>query len=200
MTISYPLTLPTYFRNWTLSIEWDVSRMRSPFSGKEQLYAHSGGFWKLQISFPPLELDKMRDVQAFAASLAGGVGTFSFGDRNMTTPRGVATGTPVVNGGSQTGLGLNTSGWTAGQTNILRKGDFFQVGTNLHMVTKDVNSDGSGLASLDIFPRLRSSPSNGATIIISSPVGIFRPDTNEIGWSGGIEKAYDFSLTAVEAL
>lgn len=202
MTISYPLTLPTNPspRVMTISAMFSVAVTESIFSFKSQTYQYTGEKWGLEIQYPPLTADQMRSIQAFLLCLKGGVGTFSAGDLLMTSPKGIATGTPLVNGGSQTGNSLSTSGWTAGQTGIMKAGDYFQIGSYLYMVLVDANSNGSGIATLDIFPRLRSSPANGAPLIISSPKGLWKLSNKIVGWSADQEKMYGVSFQAVEAI
>lgn len=86
---------------------------------------------------------------------------------------GVKTGTPLVNGGSQTGATLVTDGWTASTTGILKKGDVFtiagvfrvhpetKVSTGVlqqFVVTNDVDSGAStGPATLSISPAIVTS-------------------------------------------
>ena len=110
---------------------------------------------------------------AFMLKLNGTYGTFTLGDPLNTSPRGVGTGTPLVNGGSQTGNSLVTDGWTSGQTGILKAGDWIQLGSGstsrLYKILSDANSNGSGQATFDIWPNLRSSPADNAAITVSSP-------------------------------
>ena len=83
---------------------------------------------------------------------------------------GVATGTPVVSGAGQTGSTLNTSGWTASTTGILKAGDVFTIAgvfsinpqtyqstgqLQQFVVTADANSGAStGPAALSISPAI----------------------------------------------
>lgn len=76
-------------------------------------------------------------------------------------------GTPLVNGATQTGSSLITDGWTAAAASRLKKGDVFTIAsvfavnpqnyrstTQLQqfVVTADVSSDGSGNATIPIYP------------------------------------------------
>ncbi len=81
-------------------------------------------------------------------------------------PNGVSTGTPLVNGASQTGSSIITDGWTSGITNIKRAGDVMKfAGDNcVYVVRDDVNSDGGGNATINITPNLRVSPAENAVI------------------------------------
>lgn len=97
---------------------------------------------------------------------------FMFGmDQNVNRHTvGIATGTPLVNGATQTGASLVTDGWTNSQTGILKKGDVITLagvfGVNpvtgqstgklqQFVVTADANSAGGGGAStLAISPSI----------------------------------------------
>lgn len=111
----------------------------------------------------------------------GGVDTYM--SQNVRTHTvGVATGTPLVKGASQTSTyasvkdsntqTLATDGWTASQTGILKAGDVFTI-ANVYavnpvtkatlpflkqfVVTADVDSDGSGNATPTISPAIITS-------------------------------------------
>lgn len=93
-----------------------------------------------------------------------------------TFTTGAQGGTPIVSAANQTGSSITTSGWSHSVTGVLKKGDIVsfdgcfavnyvgkQTYTSLAqwLVTADVSSDGSGLATIPI-----SGP-DGAGIILS---------------------------------
>ena len=105
--------------------------------------------------------------------------------------KGVATGTPLINGGSQTGASLATDGWTNSTTGILKKGDIFTIAAvyavnpvskqstgslQQFTVTADANSGATtGPATLSISPSIvtsgayqtvSASPADGAEITV----------------------------------
>lgn len=202
MTISFPLSLPTVvsFRNFSLAPQNAQARSVSPYSLKEQVYNHSGEKWRIQASYPPLTPTQAKEVIGFLVSLRAGVGTFLAGDPKMGSPIGSALGSPNVNGAGQIGTALNTAGWSASQTGVLKRGDLFQLENYLYMVLQDANSNGSGQATFDIFPRLRTSPANGAALTLTNPKGLFRLESESIGWSTSIDSVYDVGFTAIEAI
>lgn len=79
---------------------------------------------------------------------------------------GVLTGTPLVDGAAQTGNTLNIDGATASQTPWARAGDIVAYGNSIHMVTADADSDGAGDVALPIWPAIRNSPANNATLYV----------------------------------
>jgi hypothetical protein len=143
---------------------------------------------------------------SFLVKLNGQYGTFLLGDPH-SAPRGSASstpGTPVVNGASQTGAELAIDGLPASATGYLKAGDYIQLGAGstatLHKVLNDVNSNGSGEATLDIWPDLRSSPADDAAVVISNAVGVFRLAANEIGVDINEIEFFGITFAAVEAL
>jgi hypothetical protein len=180
MSVTYPITLPTSpgFTRVTIAPRSFVALYASPFTGQQQIYQHPAQFLTCSIEVPPMNRAEAADFVAAMLSLQGQRGTFYFGDPAWTSPRGVATGTPQVNGDNQTGTALNTKGWTTGVTNILRAGDWIQIGTGatrqLCMVLESANSNGSGHATVNLFPRIRTAFANNTAITTASPTGVWR--------------------------
>lgn len=201
------LNLPTSacFANIVLGLRRVVGETTSPFTLETQHFKWPGAQWFADVTMPPIKGRKVAaDWIAFGLNLEGTYGTFLMGDPMAKKPRGVATGTPVVNGANQEGNTLVTSGWTSSITGILKKGDYIQIGSGtsskLYMVTQDANSDGSGVANLNIQPALRTPPADGAAIITQNTVGLFRMVDNNFSWSVSPGDIYRFSFRAQEVV
>lgn len=207
MSVSYPLSLSGLKnpRSVVIRKRSVVGVNASSFTSQPQVYAWSGQTWEAQIALPPME---RADAEAWIAklvSLNGREGNFLIGpDYANTSPRGIGTGTPLVKGASQTGYDLITDGWTNSQTGIMKAGDWFQLGTGssarLYKVVVDADSNGSGEATLTIWPKLRSSPADNAALAVTSPVGRFMLASNETEWSIDQASFYGLSFNAVEDL
>jgi hypothetical protein len=202
MTISYPLSLPTTnIKKLTLRASVAAAQTRSPFTMQTQVWQFTGEMWIAEVTLPIMDRATAEAWNCFLLKLNGPVQTFFLGDPSAATPRGSASGSPKVNGGSQVGKSLNTKGWTASQTNILREGDYIQIGNYLYKNLTDANSDGSGNATLDIWPRLRSSPADNTTIITSSAKGLFRLLQADYPiYTVTEDRNYELFFTAVEAV
>lgn len=205
MAISYPLTPPaTGIARVRFSPAAAVAVTRSPMTFEQQVQARQGQLWVAEIVLRRMARADAEEWVAFQLSLNGQQGTFIQGDPAGATARGSVPGTPLVNGASQTGQVLNTKGWTAGQTNILRMGDYIQLGSGstsrLHKILKDVNSDGGGLAALDIWPRLRTSPADNAAVTAASCKGLWRLASNQMEWDIDELAIYGQSFACMEAL
>lgn len=206
MAISYPLTFPTDLGVESFRVIPRVSagRNESPFSFAEQIYDWGGQILGIEATMPKMNRETAEIFNAFLFSLNGRVGTFLMPIPGAGDALGVATGTPLVNGGSQTGNELDTDGWTPSQTNILKAGTWLSLGsgssTRLYKNLVDVDSNGSGEATLTLWPNLRSSPADNAAIDITNPHGLFRMDANvqPIDITG--PDFYSFSFKAWEAL
>ena len=204
MAITYPLTLSNTPASVRLSPINRVAISESPFSGVQQTYQHPAQFWEAEVNYPPLSRAEAEPLVAQLTSLYGVKGTFLLNDPAGTSPQGIATGTPVVKGASQTGATLITDGWTASKTGILKAGDWIQLGSGstarLYKVLKDANSDGSGDSTLDIWPNLRSSPADDAALTIASASGVFRLLSNDLSYQISSATHYGITFACREAL
>jgi len=206
MAITYPVSFPASigFANLNIRARTVVGVNASPFTGQQQVYKHQGQWWEAEVSLPPMKRADAEQVIAFLLKMNGQYGTFLLGDKANPSTRGVGTGTPLVNGASQTGDELITDGWTISTTGILKAGDWIQLGsgstTRLYKVLDDVNSDGSGNATINIFPNLRSSPDDDAVLTVSNTQGLWRLVSNETEYSIDNMSIYGMTFACAEAL
>ena len=165
MAINYPLSLPTSIgiASITLTAQNAVAISQSPFTYAQQIVKHQGERWSASVSLPPMLRDNAEPWVAFILSLKGQSGTFLLGDPNCKVPQGSAKttmGTPLVNGGSQTGPTLNIDGLPTSVTGYLKAGDYIQLGASttatLHKVLTDVDTNSSGQAISLALARLGS--------------------------------------------
>ena len=208
MTITYPRALPTamVIQSCRMKQRSVVAVSKSPFTGSEQVHAHQGKWWEADISVALMERADAAATTAWFASLNGREKTVLFGDPQAATARGSASsapGTPLVNGADQSGSALICDGAPNDATNYLLEGDYVQLGSGstarLHMVLEDVTSDGSGNFTLNLWPHLRSSPDNDATLVVATAQGAFRLASNLRDWSESTV-AYGFSFSLTEVL
>lgn len=203
MATTFPVTLPsTGTRSISIRQKSVVAVGQSPFTLEQQVQRHQGQVWLLEVSYGPLARADAEALLAALVSLNGQEGTFLFGDSANKTARGVATGTPLVNGGSQSGEDLATDGWTANVTGILRAGDWIQLGSastaRLHKVLADANSNASGQATLTLWPRISpvAVPADNSAVVTSFPKGLFRLTTDGMDWSVNVAKRYGITFSA----
>ena len=202
MAITYPLTPPTSpgFSGLTIRAVQPSAISRSGLTGATQVYLHPGSYLEADVTLPPMTRAQASEWIGFLLQLAGHAGTFWLYDRVGPTAQGIATGTPRVKGGSQTGTTLLTDGWTTSQTGIMKAGDYIQLGNFLYIVTKTTNSDGSGNATLELFPRIRTANADNTLITVSNCKGLFRLNAPGASWTIDAIKTFGLSFGAVEAV
>ncbi len=208
MPITYPLTPPSSphpdARNVSLAPDAAVAESISPFTFQRQVQEHQGQRWILTVELPPMNRDDAEEWITFLLSLNGKAGTFLYGPPSSRIPRGNPVGTPLVNGVGQTGQDLATDGWTPNASGILLKGDMIQLGTgadaHLHKVLLGADADGSGEATLTLWPNLRTAPGDGDPIITSGAAGLFALMSNAMEWDVNVAIHHGISFAAQEAI
>jgi hypothetical protein len=208
MAINYPLALPTSIGIAQIELRATnaVAISRSPFTFGTQVHAYSGQSWQADVTLPSIRRDLAEDWVAWLISLKGQFGTFYLGDPNAVTPRGSArdTDTILVNGATSSGNTLAIDSAPASRTGYLKAGDYMQVGTGtsrqLFKVLADVNTNGSGQATVDIWPDVRTTIANNAAVTVENTKGIFRLASNEQAFSINEASIYGITFGAMEAL
>ena len=207
MAISYPLNLPTSIgmASITLKAEHAVTISTSPFTGHQQVLKYPKETWGASISIPPTMKDLAEPWVAFLLSLRGKYGTFYLNDPLRITPQGSArdSHTITVNGAVSSGSSINLTSNQTSQTGYLKAGDYISTGsgtsTQLFKVLQDVDTDGSGNATLDVWPNVRTSVISGSTITVQSCKGVFRLLENTQEWKINNNNAYSITFEAQEA-
>lgn len=165
----------------------------SPLDGTSQTVEMPGHRWMIKVSFGPYDFtqDKVAEWKVFLVSLRGTSGRFYVSDPQGTTPRGEAStneGTPLVNGASQTGSSLNIDGCPNSVINYLKKGDYLSISysggnKSLHIVSQNVDTNGSGEATVSIEPPIRDIPDDDAEITLTNPTCVMQMiDNDQTGW------------------
>ncbi|MFZ0662533.1 MAG: hypothetical protein WAM66_07575 [Acidobacteriaceae bacterium] len=194
------IALPTTpaLRSMQFSASDAVAIVSSPFTGQTQAQQWPGGdMWSGTAALPPLKAADADAWVAFLMELRGMANAFQLGDPMKATPRGTPAGTPltdnsVASTNAAMSQALGTKGWTASANNLLLPGDCIQVGYRLYKVLDAVSSDASGKASIAVWPSLREQPADGAAVITSNAVGLWRLANNKRDWSADFTR-----LTAI---
>ncbi len=165
---------------------------------QRQVRSRGAHAWRIDLRYGGMTRAGFSPLWAFLVKQGGQLGTFDFALPGLTL-RGAGGGTPRVNGGTQTGTSLITDGWP-NSTAVLLPGDFIQIEnyTKVYQVTDTVTSDGSGNATIPIYPALRTSPTDNLGIVTSV---LFRcalgSDSLDVDWSQCLY-ALGFTITLVE--
>lgn len=205
MAITYPLSAPSGVggpAQIMLSAENVVATGVSPFNFSEQTYVHPGQRWLASVTLPPMKRDRAEPWISFLMSLKGRQGYFLLNDPNALAPQGSVTGTVSVFGASQSGASLVVDGISANLVNAFKAGDYIQLGssasTRLHKVLTNATANSSGIATLDIWPNLRSSPGDNDVVTYASASGLFRLANNVTSWNINEISSYGVTFDCVE--
>jgi hypothetical protein len=157
--------------------------------------------WLVTADWVGLTRAQFAPIQAFVIAQRGQTDSFTMVLPGHKQPQGVATGTPLVNGATQSGRALATKGWSASVTGLLKAGDFIGIAgqTKVYMVTADASSDASGNATLTIEPGLMSSPADGAALVVRNVPFTLALAGDSIEMAVSPPVIYNFSLPLVEA-
>ena len=209
MAISFPRELPNIseIQNTGTHSRNVIAASTSPFSLIRQVQEHQGQRWEIDFQLVVKDRANMAKWAAWLVSMEGINKTFLSGDPASQIPRGSAQdapGTPLVDGASQTGDSLSIKGAPNSAPAYLLEGDFIQLGTGstsrMYMVLEDVSTDGSGDATITIWPNLRSSPADNAAVTVSNAKSVFSLGENVSTWDVQLGHLWVISFTAIEAL
>jgi len=204
---SYPLTMPTSPSNFVTS-EWRILRTvavsQSPFTYAQQVAKYTGSVWQTTVTLPPMKRADAGAWQSFLMQLNGRFGTFLLGDPDGKTIQGSASTVISVNGDHSIGaFDVVVDGCTASSTEF-KKGDYVQFGSGasskLHMIVADITSDGSGNATLQIEPPLKTALSDDDVVTYSNTKAVMRMDANDLGWNANNVSLYGISFSCTESL
>lgn len=166
--LNYPSTLVPGAVRWVFDRPDIVQR--SPAGGSLQRQDRLGAKWRLHFDLPPLQGARAVAMRvwlqrATAASVWFQVPDFSY--TRQSTP----TGTPKVDGASQSGASIALKGFTPGTPDAIKSGDRIGLTTGqVVTVVADANADGSGELTASIDPPLRAAPADDSLVYIDQPL------------------------------
>ncbi len=208
MTVpSYPLTMPTNPSNFKTS-EWRIVRSVavsiSPFTMVSETADFGGAVWTTTVTLPSMNRADVSAWQVFFMQLHGRHGTFYLGDPDSKTIQGGCTGTINVNGSHSVGAYSVAVENTPNSTVIFKKGDYIQFGSGatqkLYMVVTDCTSNGSGQATVEIEPPLKTALADDSAIVYSNTKAVMRMDSNELSWNADEVSVYGISFSCTEVI
>ena len=148
--------------------ERTVIANQSPFNGATYRSGMQDDRWEFRFDYAPMTREQAGPLLAAVAAQRGGTGSMLVYDPDFQTPLGNGGFIGAVNGAGQTGLNLVTDGWpnstlVAGAGSKMWLNDF--SGTiRMYEMPADVNSNGSGQATIALDVPLIGSPPDNAQV------------------------------------
>ena len=201
--ISFPLSLPATpgFKRFKMRQRRSQQLSESPSSLISQVQSSTGERWEADVTLPLMRRERAAAWQGFFNMLDGMAGTFLLGDALGRQPRGTPLGTPKVKESNQSGKILIIDGCTPEVIGWMKAGDYFSIGERLYQVSRDADSDDSGVVVLDFWPRLREVYAVDTLLTTADCKGLFRMSSvSWDAWEADEQQLYSISFTAEEAL
>lgn len=159
--------------------DWEqvLSERRSPpsMNGSFQSEGRTGNRWRLLLTYMNLTAADRRAVTAHGVQLRGGLNRMQVNMSTIAYARtGAGGGVPLLVGSHLAGAtSLSIDGASTTVTNWLAKDDRITIGNQLCYVPQNVNTNGSGVATIPIWPELHKNYADDTPINISTPFGVF---------------------------
>ena len=168
-TYTYPEIRPST-QAWRL--DGNTAIHRSPMNNSISTMDRDGEAWSIRMSYADIEGSRRRLLAAFLFKLNGAQHRMAIRDFGYVRA-GVGGGTPLVNGADQTGKNLVIDGAPNSTNGWLLAGDKIGVAGLLHSVDADVDTDGSGNATIIVSPRIFIPPNTNDAVEIDAPTNSF---------------------------
>lgn len=201
---TYPLTMPTSPK--PVNTQWRhdtvVGSSTSVFTRHTYTVEHPGSQWFVSASYPPMTKTQAREWLAFLLKMKGKKGSCLFIDYDFNEPGGSISGSPVVNGASQTGNAVNLSGLAVSGSNLLIAGDqiSFAGYDYMHRVVDPLSSDAGGLGQVVFEPALKASPANGAAVQFQNVGSKMMLQNSSIEWDSDALQVFGLTLDLMERI
>ena len=200
MTITMPSA--TNFVTSSFFLETNTQTFESPLNRVTQRLELVGQRWRATWTLPAMSKASAAPWIAFFMKCKGQTNTFTASDPDWQTNLGAWSGTPLVNGASQTGNSLIIDGATISITGWGKAGDYFNVNSKLYRLTADCNTNGSGQTTLVFEPPIYTAPADNAAITKNpATIEMRLLDDMQGEWQSGIGAVYESrSFSAIEDL
>lgn len=168
---------------------WSVSwAFVSPITEATRTGGIPGTRWIQSLRFNNMTVAKSALLEGLLMRLEGQANRLVLHRIGRPAPRGLATGTPLVNGANQTGSSINIDGLVANAQGVYLIGDMLGIGGELKLVTANVNANASGQAAVAFKPALRASPSDNSAIVTAKPTARWIVADPRIKWTEMLSK------------
>lgn len=158
---------------------WDqvLNEDRTPpsMTGSVQITGRTGNRWAVVLTYMNLTGEDREIMWGHLMQLKGGINRLQVNMSTLAYVRsGAGGGTPLLVGAHLAGASsLSIDGASNSITNWLKRSNWITIGNQLTAVTQSVNTNGSGQATLSIWPELHKNYADNTPINISTPFGVF---------------------------
>ena len=166
-------TFPTSPGFSTLSFENNrPTLVNDALSGRRAVRQIGSQYFTFTVSMPPMNQNDAMDIFAFLQKQKGSFETFQI--KIPLQNRGAeksSTAVKVVGSHSAADSTIALDGFAASTTGVLKAGDLIKFAghTKVYMVQSDIDSDGSGAATVSIEPGIVSTLADNEVVTMNQP-------------------------------
>ena len=184
-------------RQFEIGMHRATIQSRSPSTQNFHAVDLMGWRWLVSLQMNDELSDSAGAFEAFFNRLTGGVDDVALWHFNRPAPLGTMRGTPTLAAGAAQFADTLLIQTTAGAT--VKAGDMLGVSSHLLQTAEDATANGSGLLSVRLINRLRSSVATGAAVVWDKPTARFAvpEDRSRFGHVGGRMLGPAFDLEEV---
>ena len=146
--------------------------VNASLSGRRAVRQIGSQYFTFTVSMPPMNQNDAMDIFAFLQKQKGSFETFQI--KIPLQNRGAeksSTAVKVVGSHSAADSTIALDGFAASTTGVLKAGDLIKFAghTKVYMVQSDIDSDGSGAATVSIEPGLVSTLADNEVVTMNQP-------------------------------
>lgn len=171
------ITVPSAFKPRTCAFTQSANQRvnAAPFGGSEQAVDLLNDRWLVSLELRAQTLAEAATIEAFIAAMRGQTNTCALWHFMRAAPRGTMRGTLTMSAtAAQGAASIIVTGGAGQAATTLLQGDLLGVGGLLLMVASDCTANGSGVITVPITNRLRTTQSSGAAVTWDKPTTSFR--------------------------
>ena len=141
-------------------------------SGRRAVRQLGSQYFIFTVQMPSMAQGDAMDIFAFLQKQKGSFETFTIQLPTQNRGADKSNSSVLVAGAHSSGDGtINLDGFTASTTAVLKAGDLikFNGHSKVYMVQSDIDSDGSGAATVSIEPNLVTTLADNESVVVNQP-------------------------------
>lgn len=177
--------------------------MDHTLSGKRSVRQIGAQYFQFTVQMPPLDQDDAMDIFAFLQKQKGGFENFTIQLPTQNRGADKSNSSVVVNGAHSAGdATITIDGFSASTSGVLKAGDLIKFAghSKVYMVQSDVDSDGTGAATVLIEPNLVATLADNEAVTMNQPSFTVYLTSDEILYSTDPSNFYSIQFEVREVI
>ena len=193
---------PAGFVRSSFGLEANTLTFESPITRATQRVELAGDRWGASYTLRRWKKTDERAAAwiAFFLRCNGRSNAFAAYDPDRRNPRGVASGTPLVDGPGQAGKYVSVKNCPPNVTGWMKAGDYVGINNEMKQLVEDADTTAGGLAVLHFAPAMRAAAPDGSAVQLANVTcAMILADDRQGMWEADMLGIYEEkSFSAVE--